>query len=540
MAKTKRCAGSAARLLALAAMSLSSLGLSSLALSTPGLAQPAPAAGQAPAARPAGAPPRTMALPRIRPWTGDLDGMLKRRTVRILVPYSKTLFFVDRGRQMGLNAEFGQALEDWLNKRHPQRNLRIYVAFVPTARDQLLPALVAGLGDIVAANLTVTPEREAAIDFARPWMRDVREVVVTGPGAPALTRIEDLAGQTVHVRASSSYATHLASLSRRLVSEGARPIVIAPADENLEDEDLMEMVHAGLLPFAVVDEHKAKVWAEVLSGLTLRPDLVVHAGGEIAWAMRENSPLLRAELDAFFAQHQAGTSFGNTLRRRYFTDTRMARNALAEDDARRHGELLGLFQRYGGQYGFDALMISAQGYQESQLDQSRRSPRGAVGIMQLLPATARSPEVGISDIGTSAENNIHAGARYLRHLVDTYINDPGLSERNRTLFAFAAYNAGPGNLRRFRARAKAEGLNPDVWFNNVEQAAALIVGRETPQYVSNIYKYYTAYRMLAERERDQARGTTAPDPAAASLPTGSDAAAPNPIAPDPATRPRTP
>lgn len=511
--------GLAARLLALAA----------LAIASPGLAQHAPGAGQASMSQPAGAPRRTMALPQIRPWTGDLDGMLKRRTVRILVPYSKTLFFVDRGRQMGLNAEFGAALEDWLNKRHPQRNLRIYVAFVPTARDQLFPALIAGLGDIVAANLTVTPEREAAVDFARPWMRDVREIVVSGPAAPVLARIEDLAGQTVHVRASSSYATHLAALSQRLVAEGARPIVIAPADENLEDEDLMEMVHAGLLPLAVVDEHKAKVWAEVLSGLTLRTDLAVHAGGEIAWAMRENSPLLRAELDAFFAEHQAGTRFGNTLRRRYFTDTKMARNALAQEDVRRHRDLLGLFQRYGGQYGFDALMISAQGYQESQLDQSRRSRRGAVGIMQLLPATARSPEVGISDIETSADNNIHAGARYLRHLVDTYISDPALSERDRTLFAFAAYNAGPGNLNRFRARAKAEGLDPNVWFNNVEQAAALIVGRETPQYVSNIYKYYTAYRMLAERE--QARGPMAADPAAEVLPAGSDQPVPGATVP---------
>lgn len=511
----------AARLLALAA----------LAVASPALSQPAAPGGQTSTTQPAGAPRRTMALPQIRPWTGDLDGMLRRRTVRILVPYSKTLFFVDRGRQMGLNAEFGMALEDWLNKRHPQRNLRIYVAFVPTARDQLLPALIAGLGDIVAANLTVTPEREAAIDFARPWMRDVREIVVTGPAGPALARIEDLAGRTVHVRASSSYATHLATLSQRLVAEGAKPIVIAAADENLEDEDLMEMVHAGLLPFAVVDEHKAKVWAEVLPGLTLRADLAVHTGGEIAWAMRENSPLLRAELDAFFAEHQAGTSFGNTLRRRYFTDTKMARNALAQEDMARHRDLLGLFQRYGGQYGFDALMIGAQGYQESQLDQSRRSRRGAVGIMQLLPATARSREVGITDIETSAENNIHAGARYLRHLVDTYISDPALSERDRTLFAFAAYNAGPGNLNRFRARAKAEGLDPNVWFNNVEQAAALIVGRETPQYVSNIYKYYTAYRMLAERE--QARDTPSTRDGTGYRPDVSGVPAAAPITPSP-------
>ncbi len=417
------------------------------------------------------------------------------------MPYSKTLFFIDRGRQLGVTAEFGNALEAWLNSRHPaaRRHLAMHVVFVPTARDRLIPALIEGRGDIVAANLTVTPERDARIDFTRPWLTDVREIIVTGPASPPIARIEDLSGTTAHVRLSSSYASHVAALSTRLVAGGGKPIAIKPADENLEDEDLLEMVHAGLLPYAVVDAHKAEVWAQVFPKLTIRSDLVVHAGGEIAWAIRENSPLLRAELNAFFEQHRAGTSFGNTIRRRYFSGAQAARNALAIEDERRHRALLEVFRRFGGQYGFDPLMISAQGYQESQLDQSRRSPRGAVGIMQLLPTTARSREVGIADVATNAENNIHAGMRYLRHLIDTYITEHDISERNRVLFAFAAYNAGPGNLRRFRARARAEGLDPNVWFNNVEQAAAMIIGRETPQYVSNIYKYFIAYSLLAER-----------------------------------------
>lgn len=142
---------------------------------------------------------------------------------------------------------------------------------------------------------------------------------------------------------------------------------------------------------------------------------------------------------------------------------------------------------------------AAQGYQESQLDQTRRSPRGAVGIMQLLPSTAKDKAIGISGIDKDAARNVEAGTKYLRHLVDTYIDGDDLQPRDRQLFAFAAYNAGPGNLRKFRSKAKAMGLDPNVWFGNVENAAAEIVGRETVQYVSNIYKYYVAYSLLVDR-----------------------------------------
>jgi membrane-bound lytic murein transglycosylase MltF len=148
-------------------------------------------------------------------------------------------------------------------------------------------------------------------------------------------------------------------------------------------------------------------------------------------------------------------------------------------------------------------MLAAQGYQESQLDQSRRSHRGAVGVMQLMPATAAAPPVGIPDVARSADRNILAGARYMAHLRDRYLADPALSEVDRVLMTFAAYNAGPGNLRRFRAEAQRMGLDPNVWFNNVEQAAARILGYETVQYVGNIYKYYIAYT-LAERRAAEA------------------------------------
>jgi membrane-bound lytic murein transglycosylase MltF len=450
----------------------------------------------------------TVSLPGLRDWTGDFDGILQRRTLRVLVPYSKTLYFIDRGRQLGVAAEFGQALETWLNKRHGASHLRINVVFVPMPRDELLDALAKGRGDAVAGNLTITPERLKHVDFASPWLRDVREIVVTGPKSPTLATLRDLAGQTIRVRSSSSYANHLAALNARFAAEGLKPIDVRAISEDLEDEDILEMVGAGLLPFAVVDEHKARSWSKVFPGLTLRPDLVVSSGGDIAWAIRKDSPLLKAELDAFFGEHRAGTSFGNTIRRRYFGQGRGAKNAVDERELKRFRDLIALFEKHGRAAGFNPVLLAAQGFQESQLDQSRRSPRGAVGVMQLLPTTAAAPPIGLAGVDRDASINIEAGARYMRHLRDRYVNDPQLSERNRALMTFAAYNAGPGNLRKFRREAAAKGLNPDIWFNNVEQGAAKVVGRETVQYVSNIYKYFVAYELALERAREQGSAQT--------------------------------
>ena len=259
------------------------------------------------------------------------------------------------------------------------RRFEFHVDLLPTARDRLLPALNSGFGDAVAANLTITPERLAVVDFADPWLKNVKEIVVTGPSAPKLDTIEDLAGREIRVRNSSVYAGHLAKLSEAFLAKGLKPIAIKPIDDNLEDEDLIEMVNAGLLPYAIVDDHAATIWTKIFPNAIPRSDLIVSEGGEIAWAVRKNSPELKAELNAFFSKHSAVTSFGATIRKRYFSDKRVVKNALEETEARKFVAVIDLFRRYGAQYNFDYLMIVAQAYQESQLDQSRRGRSGGVG-----------------------------------------------------------------------------------------------------------------------------------------------------------------
>ncbi|MFC5757486.1 transglycosylase SLT domain-containing protein [Rhizobium sp. GCM10022189] len=438
----------------------------------------------------------------------DLGAMKERRIVRMLVPYSKTIYFVDKGRQYGTAVQFGLELEKVLNRDRKKQIDHIHIVFVPMPRDRLLGALSEGYGDIVMANLTITEERLKQVDFTDPLYGDAEEVLVASANAAPTASLDALSGQHVAVRASSSYHEHLVAKNRELAAAGKAEIVIDLMEESLEDEDLMEMVNAELLPFTIVDAYKADIWTHVFADMKVRHDIVLSSQGKIAWAIRKDSPQLKAELNAFVATHKVGTTFGNILRNTFYKQDKIVRRAYSPDDVARFRTLVEIFRKYGGSYSFDYLMLMAQGYQESQLDQSRRSPRGAVGIMQMLPSTARDKVIGISGIDRDPDRNVEAGAKYLRHLIDTYIADEGLSPRDRQLFAFAAYNAGPGNLRKFRDRAGTMGLDPNVWFGNVENAASEIVGRETVQYVSNIYKYYVAYSLLVARmgERTDAGG----------------------------------
>jgi len=448
-------------------------------------------------------------LPGFSAWTGDLDGMEERRLIRILVPYSKTIYFIDKGQQLGTAVDLGQALEEWINKGRKKEIERLRVAFVPVSRERLLPALVEGLGDIAAGNLTVTPQRLEIVDFAAPFGQGVKEVLVTGPSAPPVASLEDLAGKDVHVRKSSSYYEHLAALNAERKQAGKAEISVRPVEENLEDEDLLEMVNAGLLPWCVVDDFSADIWSKVFEQITVREDIAVSADGEIAWAIRKNSPILSGKLAEFVKGHKVGTTFGNILKKRYYQSDKIVRAANSEAELEKFRTLYGYFEKHAATYDFDALLLTAQGYQESRLDQSQRSPRGAVGIMQLLPSTAADKAVGIKGIAESADKNIEAGAKYLRHLNATYITGAGLKPIDRMLLTLAAYNAGPGNLRKFRRAAVDMGLDENVWFGNVENGAARIVGRETVQYVSNIYKYFFAYRAYLEQQEAREKVTDA-------------------------------
>ena len=439
---------------------------------------------------------------RTQRLTGDLDAIRKRGYIRVLVPYSKTFFFYEGARPMGLAYEFMESFARELRKRPGGgKPFHLTVIYLPTARDRLIPGIVEGLGDIAIAGLTATPERKAEVDFATHASLPVAEVLVTGPGAPRLETIDDLSGRRVFIRSSSSYHETLRGLNARFRSAGKPEVKIVEADENLEIEDILELVANGVEKATVADDYLARFWSESMDGITVREDLVLGEGRLLGPAVRKNSPQLMAALTAFQQTHGLGTLFGNVVFKRYFKDNPWVQNPNASVERKRFEKVLPLFSKYGKAYDFDVLLLVAQGYRESKLDQATRNRSGAVGIMQIKPSTAKGDPVNIPDVQTNMENNIHAGVKYLRHLADDYFGDPAITPLNRHLLAIAAYNAGPTRVQALRRKAEAQGLDPDVWFNNVELVSARELGRQNVDYVRNIMKYWMAFRLAAELDK---------------------------------------
>lgn len=432
-------------------------------------------------------------------WAGDLDGMIERGFVRLLVIHSKTFYFFDGAREWGALAEFRRAFEKFLNKKYGNKKTNIKVIAIPAQRDQIIPYLIEGYGDVGTGNWTITPEREKVVDFTDPTFSNVRELIIVAPDQPKTKKIEDLSGREIHVRRSSSYFESLNALNERFRREKLPPVRILPADGCLEDEDLAEMVNSSLLPATVMDLHKWEpLWSKIFTKAKVNPQVFIRDGGSVAPMIRKNSPKLMAAVNEFLESYGARTAFMNDVVNRY-KKNKWILNANETRERKKFDALIDYFRKYGKEYDFDYLMLAAQGYQESRLNQNARSSVGAIGIMQLMPRTAAGPPIFIPNIH-EAEANIHAGTKYLRYIVDTYFDIPEMDDVNRLLFSFAAYNAGPSRIARLRKLAPEYGLDPNQWFNNIEYIVARGVGQEPVRYVSNIYKYYVAYRRIREMQ----------------------------------------
>jgi membrane-bound lytic murein transglycosylase MltF len=437
-------------------------------------------------------------------FTGDFDGMAKRRMIRVLVPYSKTMYFIDNATQRGIAYDAFKLFEDDYNKKRPKGSLPFHAVFVPITRGEMIEALNDGRGDVGMGYLTITPERRAQVDFSNPTVKNLSEIVVTAPGEPPVPSKEALSGREVYIRKDSSYYASVEALNADLKRAGKPPVKIRIAPDNLEVEDVLEMVNAGLVKASIVDDFRAKFWKQVFPKVELQPQAVLRTGSEMAWMIRKNSPLLKKQLDDFLARYPEGSSIRNQLLAKYLKNTKYVMNATSSEERAKFEQVVELFRKYYKQYDMDTLLMAAQGYQESRLNQNAKSHVGAVGVMQVMPETGKELQVG--DI-TQIDPNIHAGVKYMRFMLDKYYGNEPMTPLDKGLFTFAAYNAGPGRVAQLRKIAKERGLNPNVWFNNVELIASEKIGRETVTYVSNIYKYYLAYQLATEqvKERDEAK-----------------------------------
>src|SRR5262245_21709519 len=324
----------------------------------------------------------------MQPWKGDLDEMVARKMIRVLVVPSQTFYFNDRGTQRGFTYEAFQLVEKELGRQLERERKRkgkrpgVKFFFVSVRRDEIFKALMAGEGDIAAADLTVTPQRRELVDFAAPIFKDVEEVVVTGPASPAVESLDDLGGKEVFVRKSSSYYEHLVALNARRSAAKKPLILIKEAPEELEDEDLIEMLSAGLVPVLVIDQHVADFWTRVFPKIVVHHAVALETGGQIAWAIRKGSPKLKAFLDGVTKAMASGhlQVERQVILARYLKNLKHVRNAASETQRKKFLAMVDVFRKYGDRYDVDWLLMAAQGYQESKLNQTARSPVGAIGV----------------------------------------------------------------------------------------------------------------------------------------------------------------
>src|SRR5271167_4836403 len=327
--------------------------------------------------------------------TGDLDVMAKERNIRALILLNPIGFFYDKGQPRGVMYEALEEFQKFVNQKLKTGKLNVKVTFLPMRVDQIEAALTEGVGDMIASGITVTPDREKRVAFSTPIQTDVTQIIVTGPNFGPVASLADLGGKEVYVNPLTTYYENLQKANDALKKDGKTPVVIKAADKNLMDDDLVQMVNAGLIPATVTTKQRAALWSQVLPNIQPHPDLAIASGGQLAWVMRKNNPQFKQLVDEFVQSHAVGTSFGSTLLRRYLQNTKWVKNSTSAEEMKKFQTNLELFQKYSGEYDFDYLMIAAQGYQESLLDQSKKNPSGPVGSMQVIPKNAAASPISV-------------------------------------------------------------------------------------------------------------------------------------------------
>ncbi len=433
------------------------------------------------------------------PHLGDMPEFKEKGVLRVLVSADLGFYYVEGGKPKGIIAELLYHFEKQLKKNSPYLNVQV----IPITRDDLLPSLNSGHGDLAVANLTVTDKRMLEVDFSAPVLRGVQELIVTNKSHPEITTIEQLSGKEIWVRASSSYFESLQTINEQLNQKGLQPIFINFIEETLQDYELIELVNLGHITATVLDSHKTELWLNVMEDIQVHTQFPLRQNGNIAWAMRKESPELKKAVNQYIKTARSGTLLGNVIYGKYIDNTRWLTRVLNPKKIARLESLSKIFNQYASRYDLDSLMMSAQGYQESGLDQSKVSHKGAVGVMQVLPSTAKDPNVNIANIH-EVDNNIHAGIKYMNFIKNRYFDDEEITEDNQVYFALAAYNAGPAKIRKMRRLAKKHGYNPNIWFKNVEVITRRNVGREPVNYVANINRYFVVYKQLATLKQTRA------------------------------------
>jgi membrane-bound lytic murein transglycosylase MltF len=433
-------------------------------------------------------------------YPASLESVVEKRFLRVLTSQNAFDFYLHRGQRGGYQYEMVEAFTRFLNQRHaPGRNeLPIQFELIPVHSDQMIPLLLEGAADMIAARLTITPERAALVRFSRPY-RSVDELLVSHDRMPPLGAIEELGGRTVAVRASSSYHESLQSLDSAFQEAGLPPMDLVSVDESLETERILELVAARRFSYTVADSIVAKLALEAHPQLRIAEGVALRRDGKLAWATQTSAIGLAQEMNAFLERYEEGSLLGNIAIAKYFEAENELANRLADGGTATLSAYDDLFKRHAAQFGLDWRLVAATAYQESRFDPAAHNRWGAVGLMQIKPSTAREPYVDIPLVEgpEHVSDNVKAGVKYLSWIKKRYFDaEADMRERDRIRMALAAYNAGPGAIINARRRARKLGLDPNRWFRHVELALLDMRKMEPVKYVSEINQRYLAYVML--------------------------------------------
>ncbi|MCG9569440.1 transglycosylase SLT domain-containing protein [Vibrio chagasii] len=426
-------------------------------------------------------------------YVGDFSALKEKGVVRVLVSGDIGFYHIENGKPKGILAEQIYYFDQALKLSDPLLRVKV----IPVERSELLEALNQGRGDIAVANLTVTEERQRLVDFSMPIRRDIDEVLVTSLSKPSISNVTQLQGKEVWLKQNSSYISSVQKLNQQFEREGMEPIYIHLLNANLQDLELLELIKSEKITATIVDSHKLELWESLEKDIKIHKGITFREDADIAWAIRKNSPQLKAQIDHYLQESKQGTLLGNVIDNRYLDSVSWMTRASNPQQNRQRDKLEALFVSYGEKYDIDWFILLAMAFQESGLDHSKVSHRGAVGIMQVMPNTARDWYVDIDNV-YDLESNIHAGSKYLRFIHDRYFDKPEISDIDKIYFSLAAYNAGPAKIRRMRKLAAQQGYNPNKWFNHVESVARENISQEPVEYVANISRYFTIYQRLDE------------------------------------------
>ncbi|WP_293143818.1 lytic transglycosylase F [Moritella sp.] len=433
-----------------------------------------------------------------QPSFEDLPQLLKKRTIKVLVVNHPAYYFIYQSRPRGLAYDMMREYEKHLNQKHfKDTRLKLNILFIPVPSSQIISLLAQGYGDIAIGPLMTPQRQQNQVTHTEPIYTDHQLLLVSHKSTKEYQDIKQLSGKEIWIRRNSIYHQQLQHINKQLFHLNEPPIYINIVSDELEDLEILDMVDNKQIFMTMTSNHSLRLWKRLYKNIKIHPKLAVGSRIPSTWAVRNHTPQLTRSLNQFIAKHKKGTKIGNILHRRYLVRHPWLKKVIHQQFENRYLETEQIIKKYAKQYKFDWQLILAQAYQESRLNQKAISHRGAVGVMQVLPSTANEPYINIKNIN-QVDANIHAGVKYLHFMQQRYFSHDKITKIDSLLLSFAAYNAGPAKLIRLRKRALKEGLNPNIWFNHVEKIAAEVIGRETVDYVNNIYKFYITY-LLASR-----------------------------------------